>query len=120
MDRIILDGKTIAATITLYSGDYAWFWKIAYDEEYARFSPGVQISLDLTDVFEADRNLAMVDSCAVADHPMIDHMWAGRIAMADWLVPLDGTASFTAAAFAERARRIAVAPVKALRRRLKR
>jgi CelD/BcsL family acetyltransferase involved in cellulose biosynthesis len=120
IDRLRFDDRTIAATITLYSRDYAWFWKIAYDEEFARFSPGVQIALDLTDVLEADRNVIQVDSCAVADHPMIDHMWAGRINMADWLVPLEGAASFAVAAASERARRAALAPLKALRRRIRR
>lgn len=120
IDRLRLDGRTIAAAITLYSGDYAWFWKIAYDEDFARYSPGVQLANDLTDAFEADRQLALVDSCAVADHPMIDHLWGGRIAMADWLVPLDGSLSFAIAAAAERARRAMIAPVKALRNRLRR
>jgi CelD/BcsL family acetyltransferase involved in cellulose biosynthesis len=120
VDRLSLDGRTIAAAITLYSGDYAWFWKIAYDEEFARYSPGVQLTVDLTAVFESDRQLAMIDSCAVADHSMIDHLWSGRLAMADWLVPLDGSLSFAAAAAAERARRMLIAPAKALRRRLRR
>jgi CelD/BcsL family acetyltransferase involved in cellulose biosynthesis len=52
IDRLTLNGATIAATITLFSRDYAWFWKIGYDEAYARFSPGVQIALDLTDVLK--------------------------------------------------------------------
>ena len=50
---------------------------------------------------------------------MIDHLWAGRINMADWLVPLDSPASFAVAAASERARRAALAPLKALRRRLR-
>lgn len=120
VDRLRLNGRTIAAAITLYSRDYAWFWKIAFDEEFARYSPGVQLAVDLTDVFEADPQLALVDSCAVADHPMIDHLWGGRIAMADWLVPLDGSFSFSVAAAAERARRMMIAPAKALRNRLRR
>jgi len=120
VDRLRLDRRTIAAAITLYSGDYAWFWKIAYDEEFARYSPGVQLTIDLTDVLEGDRQLALVDSCAVADHPMIDHLWGGRIAMADWLVPLDGTISFAIASTAERARGMTIASAKALRYRLRR
>lgn len=120
IDRLRFDDLTIAATIMLYSGDYAWFWKIAYDEAFARFSPGVQIAVDLTDVLEADRSLELVDSCAVAGHPMIDHLWAGRINMADWLVPLDSPASFAVAAASERARRAALKPLRALRRRLRR
>ena len=35
-------GRPLAATITLLSGTHAWFWKIAYDEAFARSSPGVQ------------------------------------------------------------------------------
>jgi hypothetical protein len=62
----------------------------------------------------------MIDSCAVADHPMIDRLWSGRLAMADWLVPLDGSLSFAAAAVTERARRMLIAPAKALRNRLHR
>jgi len=120
VDRMRLDGRTIAAAITLYSGDYAWFWKIAYDEEFSRYSPGVQLTIDLTDVLEGDRQLALVDSCAVADHPMIDHLWGGRIAMADWFVPLDGTTSFAIASAAERARGMTIACVKALRNNLRR
>jgi CelD/BcsL family acetyltransferase involved in cellulose biosynthesis len=120
VDRFILDDTTIAATITLFSGDYAWFWKIGFDETYARYSPGVQIAHELTMALENDEQLAQVDSCAVADHPMIDHMWSGRIVMADWFVPLDGTISFTAAAASERVRRALVAPVKAVRNRLRR
>jgi hypothetical protein len=120
VDRLTLNKRTVAAAITLYSGDYAWFWKIAYDEEFARYSPGVQIALDLTEALEADRRLALVDSCAVADHPMIDHLWSGRIPMADWLVPIDGMASFMTASVAERARRAAISPLKKLRARFRR
>src|SRR5437667_4707467 len=31
-------------------GDCAWFWKIDYDEDYAKFYPGVQASRDLTEM----------------------------------------------------------------------
>ena len=49
IDRLIHDGHPVAASITLRSGNAAWFWKIAYDEAFARASPGVQLTLDLTD-----------------------------------------------------------------------
>ncbi len=32
INRIVIDGRAIAAAITLRSGAAAWFWKIAYDE----------------------------------------------------------------------------------------
>ena len=36
INRILLDGRAIAAAITLRSGDTAWYWKTAYDEALAR------------------------------------------------------------------------------------
>ena len=49
IDRLMQNGRPLAATITLRSGTSAWFWKIAYDEEVARASPGVQLTLDVTE-----------------------------------------------------------------------
>ena len=49
---------------------------------------------------------------------MIDHLWSGRIAVADWLLPLSGRGSFMAGIAAERLRRAIVSPLKALRARL--
>ena len=43
IDRLVLDGQPAAIGITLRSGDAAWFWKIAYDESLARYSPGVML-----------------------------------------------------------------------------
>lgn len=119
IDLFTLDGRAIASTITLFAGNRAWFWKTAYDESYARFSPGVQLALDLTKSLANEKGIALADSCAVADHPMIDHLWSGRVEMADWLVPLGGRASFAAAIAAEHARRAVVAGVKVLRDRLR-
>jgi CelD/BcsL family acetyltransferase involved in cellulose biosynthesis len=118
VDCLKLDGKAIASTITLFSGDRAWFWKIAYDEAFARYSPGVQLALDLTEILGRNRTIDMVDSCAVADHPMIDHLWSGRLAVADWLIPLAGAHTFMAGVAAERLRRALISPLKALRDRL--
>ncbi len=47
INRILIDGRAIAATITLRSGDGAWYWKTAYDETLARYAPGVLLSAAL-------------------------------------------------------------------------
>ena len=49
VNRIMVDGRAIAAAVRLRSGRAAWFWKIAYDESFARFSPGVLLTLALTE-----------------------------------------------------------------------
>jgi CelD/BcsL family acetyltransferase involved in cellulose biosynthesis len=84
--RLMLAGRAIAALIVLRSGDTAWCWKIAYDEQHARASPGVQLMLEATKALLAEPGVASVDSCAAPDHPMIDHIWRERLPLADRLV----------------------------------
>ena len=86
IDRLMQNNHPLASTITLRSGHCAWFWKIAYDEDVARYSPGVQVSLDLTEALLAEPEVARADSCATADHPTIDHLWRERLALTDLLI----------------------------------
>ena len=84
--RLALDGRAIAAIVTLRSGDAAWCWKIAYDETFSRASPGVQLLLDVTETCSPTRASRAPNSCATADHPMIDHIWRERLALSDRLM----------------------------------
>lgn len=79
IDRLLLDGRTIAGLITLTAGDAGFLWKVAYDESLAPFSPGVQLVYRVTDAFRADGRLATIDSLATPSHPMMDRLWAGRL-----------------------------------------
>ena len=117
IDLLTLEAKPVAAAITLFSGDRAWFWKTAYDEDFARFSPGVQLALDLTEDLGRDARVSLVDSCAVASHPMIDRLWHGRLAIADWMMPLGkvGGPALATAIAAETIRRLATDGLRALR-----
>jgi CelD/BcsL family acetyltransferase involved in cellulose biosynthesis len=117
VDRLKHGARTLAVAITLRSGDASWFWKIAYDEAYARASPGVQISLDLTEALLADATIARADSCATADHPMIDHLWRERLALADLLIApgRDALAAFHVACRLEALRRAAFSTAKRVR-----
>ena len=56
IDRLLLNGTAIAAAVTLASGDTAWCWKIAYNEGFARSSPGVQLVCDLTETCSRSRH----------------------------------------------------------------
>ena len=86
IDRLLLDGRTIAASITLRSGDGAWFWKIAYDEAQARFAPGVMLTALATERLAEDAGIAQTDSCATADHAVMNRTWSERLALCDLLV----------------------------------
>jgi len=79
-----LDQRMISANIVLRDArGGAYFWKTAYDEEYAFVSPGVLLTMDMTDRLLNDKGVTTVDSCAIANHPMIDHLWRGRLRIAD-------------------------------------
>ena len=78
----------VAAGIVLRHQDRAFFFKLGIDERFAKFSPGVQLTLELTRHLCADPTIATADSTASADHPMINPIWRGRFAIGDVLVPL--------------------------------
>jgi CelD/BcsL family acetyltransferase involved in cellulose biosynthesis len=118
IDLLELELKPVAVAITLFSGGRAWFWKIAYDEDYARFSPAVQLALDLTEDFGSDTEISLVDSCAIAGHPMIDHLWSERLSIADWMMPLANTyaTALATAIAAKKIRRVAIKGLRAVRK----
>ena len=80
------DGKAIASLFGMVEGDRAWIVKIAHDEAFAKFSPGVLLVLDATQSLFVEGGVKLVDSCAIPGHPMIDRIWRDRIAMADILI----------------------------------
>jgi hypothetical protein len=116
------DGQPTSAIVTLRSGGTAWCWKIAYDESRARFSPGVQVLLDVTQTLLDDCTIACADSCATAGHPMIDHVWRERLVLADRLICPGPKASlrFGLACGLERVRRGAIGAAKAVRKKVQR
>jgi CelD/BcsL family acetyltransferase involved in cellulose biosynthesis len=78
----------IAAGIVLRHRDRAFYFKIGVDERFARFSPGVQLTLELTRHLCGDPAIKSADSTASPDHPMINPIWRGRLAIGDVLIPL--------------------------------
>ncbi len=78
----------LAAGIVLRHQDRAFFFKLGIDERFARYSPGVQLTLELTRHLCADPAIASADSTASADHPMINPIWRERFAIGDVLIPL--------------------------------
>ena len=78
----------VAAGIVLRHGDRAFFFKLGVDERFAKYSPGVQLTLELTRHLCADPAIRFADSTAAPDHPMINPIWRSRLAIGDVLVPL--------------------------------
>jgi CelD/BcsL family acetyltransferase involved in cellulose biosynthesis len=112
--------KVVAAGILLRHLRNACFFKIAYDESAAKTSPGVQLTLDITRAMCADETIDSVDSTAIANHPMIDHIWRDRQPVADVLFPVQaGKPAFALFAALIKTRRVLRAAARSLYHRLR-
>ena len=86
VDTLLLNDRPVAMGIVLNSGGVAAFWKTAYDETFAAQSPGVLLCHELSRQQLQDGDVGLTDSCAIADHPMINGIWRERIEIADMLL----------------------------------
>ena len=79
LERIALrlDGRPIAMLANFLTAPGAFSYKTAFDEDYARFSPGVLLQRENLALLER-AGIEWVDSCAAQDHPMIDRFWRER------------------------------------------
>jgi CelD/BcsL family acetyltransferase involved in cellulose biosynthesis len=104
--RLSVGGRTTALLANIEAGDTAFQLKIAYDEEYAAFSPGVLIEMDYLEYALDTRQLGRVDSCARPNHPMIDRIWADRLPIVSLAVPFDRWSSRLACAAIDTLRKL--------------
>lgn len=81
-------GRAIAAGVVLRHQGRAFFFKLGVDEHFAKYSPGVQLTLALTRHLCSDAAITSADSTAAPDHPMINPIWRGRLGIGDVLLPL--------------------------------
>ncbi len=88
--RLDLDGSPIAMLANFRHSDGAFSFKIAIDEAMGRFSPGVLIEMANMRAVLDDPGIAWMDSCATADHPMIDSLWGERRTIVQYRVALHG------------------------------
>lgn len=84
--KLSLDDRPLAMAFALVFKDEAHLIKIAYDEDFARYSPGVLCVLDITRDLCARPSLKVCDSCALPNHPMINHIWYDRLRVCDVLL----------------------------------
>ncbi len=104
MRAIDLDNRPLAMLVNFLCPPGGFSFKTAFDEDHARFSPGVllqQANLDLLD----DPQIGWVDSCAAPGHPMIDSVWRERRALVWVNVPLSAPSDRLRFALLSRAER---------------
>ncbi len=80
-----LDDQPIAMLANFITLPGSFSYKTAFDERYARFSPGVLLQLENLALLNQP-GLEWADSCAAADHPMIDSIWMERRSIARYSI----------------------------------
>lgn len=73
-----LDGRPIAQKCELLSLPGVFSFKIAYDEEFARFSPGLLLDVHLIYRWHACPEIRWVDACTRPDNYKFNNLWHDR------------------------------------------
>jgi hypothetical protein len=93
MLAIELDGAPIAMKCNFLAGNTAFAFKIAYDEQFSRYSPGVLLELfNISSLAERSSRTRWMDSCATSDHFMIERLWSGRRILGNYMMASRGPA----------------------------
>jgi len=87
--RLDLDSRPVAMLVNFLAPPGAFSFKIAFDEAYARFSPGVLIELENLQILSRPE-IDWMDSCAAERHSMIDSLWGERRSIVRISVRLSG------------------------------
>jgi CelD/BcsL family acetyltransferase involved in cellulose biosynthesis len=86
--------RPAALKCNLLAEDEVFCFKIAYDEAYARFSPGVQLEERTVAVFHERMSQRLMDSCADPDNEMINRLWPDRRPLVSWAIPDAGASGW--------------------------
>ena len=84
-----LDGRAIARRVSFTAAEGAYAFKTAYDERFARFSPGAMLEADNVRQLDAAPGLEWMDSFTDDANLALERMWPGRRRIETLAVPLD-------------------------------
>lgn len=75
VDSLLLDGTPVAAIVNIAAGRTVFSAKCAYDETYARCSPGLILEHMIIEAFYEDPRFDEVDAATTVDGHMIGRLW---------------------------------------------
>ncbi|HVV39844.1 MAG TPA: GNAT family N-acetyltransferase [Nitrobacter sp.] len=79
-----VDGRPIAAQVVMYGGATAYTWKTAFDQGFAKYSPGALLIDRITEELFSNQGIDAINSCS-SETSFMTHLWTGRRAMIDIL-----------------------------------
>jgi len=82
MSGLWLDGRPVASRVSFRAGEGTFLFKLAYDEEFSKYSPGMLLELEFihAGVEGPDQ---WEDSCNSAENTVYKRMWAHRRTIED-------------------------------------
>lgn len=80
--------QPVALQCNLIAGETVFHYKVAYDESYARYSPGLQAELDMLREFHSDERLRRIDSCTGPLSSPSHQLYPDRCTLQSMLIPL--------------------------------
>lgn len=75
--------KSLAMKLNLVANDSLFCYAIAFDEEYARVSPGLQLEVENFGLFHDEPGLRVMDSCASANNAFANRLYPDQRALID-------------------------------------
>lgn len=90
LDLLALEAAdhTLAMQCNLLADGCLFGFKVAHDETYARYSPGVQLELAAVKRFHARDDAHRMDSCTDPDNELMNRLWPDRLRLTTLAVPL--------------------------------
>ncbi|WAP68258.1 GNAT family N-acetyltransferase [Jiella pelagia] len=80
--------RSVASLVVLIQSGQAFAWKMAYDETFAKASPGQQLLQETTRALISDPAIKAADSCAMPDNFVMNRFWPERLPIATYVIGL--------------------------------
>jgi CelD/BcsL family acetyltransferase involved in cellulose biosynthesis len=87
--------QTVSYKCNLLAGDAVFCFKIAHDESFAHYRPGLQLELRMLELFRDEMSETWMDSCAGTDSRLFEHFWPERRPIGSYIVAADGAVGWT-------------------------
>jgi hypothetical protein len=87
---LFLDNELVAIQSNIFAVGGAFALQVAYNEAFAKYSPGVQLELENIVEMFARPDFAWLDSCTRGRHPLMHRLWRDRRRIDHYVVATGG------------------------------
>lgn len=81
--RLYCGQDLLSSALLVHSGTEAWCWKIAFNEDFASYSPGLLLTKYMTEYLCDETDVTSVDSCSIQGNNLTETIWDGRLEISD-------------------------------------